>query len=44
MGCFSDAGAYMHWYERYGFEPADLDVCLETCRKLVDDYEALAMD
>eukprot|EP01052_Picozoa_sp_SAG31_P051059 SAG31_NODE_11947_length_983_cov_0.704751_1_plen_76_part_00 len=39
-----DAGAYMHWYERYGFERADLDTCLETCRKIIGDYEALGAD
>lgn len=35
----ADVGAYMHWYEQYGFHREDIDDCLESCREIVQAYE-----
>jgi hypothetical protein len=35
----TDVGAYMHWYEQYGFHREDIDDCLESCREIVRAYE-----
>ena len=38
------SGAYLHWYEKYGFSPEDIDACIETCRGVVADYAELAAE
>lgn len=35
----ADVGAYMHWYEQYGFAREDIESCLESCRGIVGAYE-----
>jgi hypothetical protein len=35
------SGAYVHWYERYGFDRDDIQDCLERCRTVVQSYEEL---
>lgn len=35
----TDVGAFMHWYEQYGFTREDIEDCLESCRQIVEAYE-----
>lgn len=37
-----DAGAYMHWYEKYGCERGDMLEAFEIVQGVVDSYAALA--
>ncbi len=37
-----DVGAYMHWYEQYGFTREDIEDSLESCRGIVSAYEQAA--
>ena len=35
----AEAGAYLHWYEQYGFSRDDIDSCVEACLGVVGRYE-----
>ena len=35
----AEAGAYLHWYEQYGFSRDDIDSCVESCLGVVGRYE-----
>ncbi|KAM3873356.1 tubulin delta chain-like [Diretmus argenteus] len=32
------AGAYVHWYQRYGVEESDFELAMETCSAIIQEY------